>query len=61
LGYWLNYLPGENWLNLVLKIVLFVVLFSGVMFKLGLNAFERQTVLEFLPFYKKKKSSPPVD
>jgi biotin transporter BioY len=61
LGYWLNYLPGENWLNLVLKISLFVVLFSAVMFKLGLNAFERQTVLEFLPFYKKKKSSPPVD
>jgi hypothetical protein len=61
LGYWLNFLPGANWFNLVLKIVLFVMLFAAIMYKFGLNGFERQTVLEFLPFYKKKKSITPVD
>jgi O-antigen/teichoic acid export membrane protein len=58
LGYFLNYLPGSGWMNLVSKIAVFVGLFAVIMFQLGMNEFEKQTVLEFLPFYKKKQRPP---
>lgn len=60
MGYFLNYLPGSGWMNLAIKITLFIVLFAVVMFQLGMNAFEKQTLLEFLPFYKKKNHRAPA-
>ena len=54
-GYAINQIPGEGWGNLVLKIILFATVFMGMMFKFGLNEFERGTFTQSIPFLNRKK------
>jgi O-antigen/teichoic acid export membrane protein len=53
LGYTLNYLPGIGWFNLVLKISVFVLLFSIFMFTFGMNQSEKAAIKSVLPKFLK--------
>jgi len=55
LGWLLNFLPGNNWFNLVVKISIFVSIFSLLMFRFGMNQEERQTISSMLPKFLKAK------
>ena len=55
LGWLLNFLPGNNWFNLVVKISIFVSIFSLLMFRFGMNQEERQTINSMLPKFLKSK------
>ncbi len=48
-GYLLNFLPGTGWLNLLLKIAIFILIFVLVMYKFGLNSVEKQTFTAMIP------------
>lgn len=52
-GYGLNFLPGNGWLNLTVKIAAFVLLFSILMFKFGMNRSEREAIKSVLPKFLK--------
>lgn len=49
LGFVLNFLPGSDWLNLMVKISVYVVQFSFLMFTFGMNQTERDTIKSMLP------------
>uniref|UniRef100_UPI0037BF62DD hypothetical protein n=1 Tax=Flavobacterium sp. TaxID=239 RepID=UPI0037BF62DD len=53
LGFALNFLPGSGWLNLVLKISVFVLIFSVLMFKFGMNQSEKAAIKSVLPKFLK--------
>lgn len=57
LGYGINYIPGVNWFNLFLKIVLYIVLFVALMIKFGLNDSELRMLKDFVVIQKFKKNS----
>lgn len=54
-GYGINYLPGEGWLNLSLKIFAFLCIFFFIVGKFGLKEAERQTLLSVMPGFLRKK------
>lgn len=54
IGYAVDFIPGHNWFNLMVKIALFVGIFSLLMFKFGMNASEINTIKQSLPFFRKK-------
>jgi len=54
LGKAIDYLPGSGWVNLVLKIAGFGILYCGLMYKFGMNASERSIVHAAIPFLKKR-------
>ena len=56
LGYGLNFIPGESWLNLIVKIFIFSVLFSVLIFRFGLNKYEQKVFTDMIPFLSKKGS-----
>jgi O-antigen/teichoic acid export membrane protein len=56
IGNAINYIPGSGWINLVLKIILFLVLFSFVMFKFGMNKTEKDMIKSVIPNFLKLKS-----
>ena len=41
LGYLINYIPGEGWLNLVMKIAIYSIIFSSLVYGFGMIDFER--------------------
>ncbi|WP_109300632.1 lipopolysaccharide biosynthesis protein [Aquimarina sp. AU474] len=41
-GYFINYIPGEGWLNFVLKGSTFTIVFGVLMYTLGLHEYEKQ-------------------
>lgn len=49
LGFVLNFLPGSDWLNLLVKISVYVLLFSVFMFRFGMNQSEKAIVKSILP------------
>lgn len=53
LGYVLNYLPGNGWFNLAIKISVFVLLFSILMFTFGMNQSEKTAIKSVLPKFLK--------
>lgn len=55
IGYAIDLIPGEGWTNLVIKIILFATTFMAMMFKFGLNEFERGTFTQSIPFLHRKK------
>ncbi len=57
IGFFINYIPGNNWLNLVLKILIYFSIFSLAMFKFGINKEEKNLFLSVLTikFINKKK------
>ena len=53
LGYFINLIPGEGWINFISKSVIYVTVFSLLMFKIGLNDFEKQLFKNTLnPLFK---------
>lgn len=54
IGYGINYIPGTNWSNLILKIFIFSVVYCSAMFKFGLNSSEKNTFINTIPFLNKK-------
>lgn len=56
LGFVLNFLPGSDWLNLLVKISVYVVQFSFLMFTFGMNQTERDTIKSMLPKFLTRQS-----
>lgn len=56
LGFALNFLPGSDWLNLLVKISIYVVQFSFLMFTFGMNQTERDTIKSMLPKFLTRQS-----
>ncbi|NUY80868.1 oligosaccharide flippase family protein [Flavobacterium sp. MAH-1] len=54
IGYGIDFLPGKNWLNLVLKISAFGIVYCALVYKFGMNASERAVISSSIPFLKKK-------
>ncbi|MEK6153519.1 oligosaccharide flippase family protein [Flavobacteriaceae bacterium 3-367] len=42
LGYFINYIPGENWFNFVFKAVIYTIVYGFIMYNLGTIAFEKK-------------------
>ena len=49
-----NYIPGSNWLNLFIKIGIYFVVFVFMMFRFGLNQYEKDVFVGAIPFLSKK-------
>lgn len=56
LGFALNFLPGSDWLNLLVKISVYVVQFSFLMFTFGMNQTERDAIKSMLPKFLTRQS-----
>jgi O-antigen/teichoic acid export membrane protein len=56
LGFVLNFLPGSDWLNLMVKISIYVVQFSFLMFTFGMNQTERDTIKSMFPKFLTRQS-----
>lgn len=53
LGYFINLIPGEGWINFISKSVIYVTVFSLLIFKIGLIDFEKQLFKNTLnPLFK---------
>ena len=53
-GYLIDWIPGYDWSNLFVKIILFGFVFIVLMYKFGMNADETSAVRSFIPFLRKK-------
>jgi len=53
IGYVINYLPGMGWFNLLLKILMFCVVFCIMIYKFGMNRSEKDVFLSLIPKIKK--------
>lgn len=53
IGYAITFIPGNNWINLGIKIILFAGVYVSMMYKFGLNAYEISTFRSVIPFIKK--------
>lgn len=42
IGYFLNLIPGEGWMNFLLKAVCYTLVFSTLMYQIGMIAFEKE-------------------
>lgn len=54
-GYCLNFIPGNSWVNLILKISIFMLLYASMLFKFGMNNSEIKAVKDVLPGFCQKK------
>lgn len=57
LGYGIDLVPGSGWGNLILKLSAFCGVYALLMFKLGMNASERATFTDSVPFLKKRHNA----
>jgi len=55
LGYVIDWIPGHNWANLIIKIFLFTGVFGILTYKFGMNADETATIKGFMPAFLRKK------
>jgi O-antigen/teichoic acid export membrane protein len=53
LGYVINFLPGNGWLNLIIKILAFSFVFCIMIYKFGMNRSEKDVFLSLIPKIKK--------
>jgi O-antigen/teichoic acid export membrane protein len=49
IGWCFNYIPGDSWFNLVVKIGLYSCIYAAIMFKFGLNKGEADMFLSSIP------------
>ncbi|TXE11657.1 oligosaccharide flippase family protein [Seonamhaeicola algicola] len=42
LGYILNFIPGNSWFNFIIKCSLYILIFSVVIYKIGINNYEKK-------------------
>lgn len=55
LGYAVDFIPGDNWFNLLVKIFAFVCIFALLMYKFGMNESELAIMKGSLPSFLRKK------
>ncbi|GEP50373.1 teichoic acid transporter [Flavobacterium noncentrifugens] len=55
LGYAVDFIPGANWFNLLIKISAFVCIFSLLMYKFGMNESELKIIKDSIPSFLRKK------
>jgi O-antigen/teichoic acid export membrane protein len=48
IGFLIRQLPGEGWLNFICKNILFFVSYAVIMFFMGINGYEKKTILDLL-------------
>lgn len=51
-GYFINQIPGENWLNFSVKATIYIVVYGILMYLLGLRNSEKQLIKNINPFTK---------
>lgn len=52
IGYFLNYIEGDNWSNFSIKLSLFSIVYIFTMYKLGLKEDEKKTFASLIPFIR---------
>lgn len=57
IGKAVDYIPGNGWLNLCIKIALFASMYCGLIYKFGMNASERSVIQGSIPFLKRRKNA----
>ena len=55
MAYGLNEIPGEGWINFILKGVLFAILFMSSMYYLGMNTYEKELLMGLVSRFKNRK------
>ena len=55
MSYFLYLIPGHGWFNLLIKIIIYSILFSFLMFKFGVNKEEKTTFISLIPKFLSKK------
>ncbi|MFT3795397.1 lipopolysaccharide biosynthesis protein [Flavobacterium sp.] len=55
LGYAIDFIPGHNWMNLIVKMIIFVGIYLAMMYKFGMNADELRVVKDSIPSFLRKK------
>ncbi len=55
IGYAIDFIPGHNWLNLLIKIICFTSVFGLFMFKFGMNKSEIKIFKDAVPAFLQKK------
>ena len=55
LGFAVDHVPGQGWLNLIIKIFIFAVVFMLLMFRFGMNESEKRIIKDALPAFLHKK------
>lgn len=55
IGYAVDFIPGSNWINLIVKISIFAGLFVVLMYRFGMNASEVKMVKDSLPSFLRSK------
>jgi len=51
-GYFINQIQGDNWFNFAIKAVLYVTVYSLLMYFLGMRDSEKQLIKNVIPFIK---------
>ncbi len=55
IGYFINYIPGDGWLNFVLKGSTYTIVFGVLMYTLGLHEYEKQLFVKPIASVLKRK------
>lgn len=55
LGYAIDFIPGNNWANLIVKIFIFACVFAALIYKFGMNADEVRIIKDAMPAFLRKK------
>ena len=54
IGYGINYIPGENWINFIVKGLLYTLSFGVLMYFFGMIPFEQKLIKDILSKFSKK-------
>lgn len=57
LGYGIDFLPGIGWINLMVKLAAFALVYALLMFKFGMNESERATFVQSIPMLKNRHNA----
>jgi len=55
IGYFINYIPGEGWLNFIYKGISYTIIFGILMYSFGIHEYERQLFVKPLVSVLKRK------
>ncbi|WBX70738.1 lipopolysaccharide biosynthesis protein [Tenacibaculum retecalamus] len=56
LSYFITFITIDGWKGLILKVVCFLIIYSALIFHLGMNQSEKEIVKNILPFFNRKKN-----
>ena len=58
IGFFINLIPGNNWFNLILKLMLYAFVYVVFMSKFGINKLEFDIFVDLIPNFIKKRFNP---